>query len=670
MIRCAPFALAALSAFAQENPDAVWRRTPVDLRGRVVNEEGLGVRARVEAGRGVAEADARGYWKLEGLTRRNTLLLVKAEGQFTELRVAELEAPSGEASVDLGTIRLRARQSGRARIVFGGDTMMGRRFLKPEGRESPSTPRLAPDSTAADSKRLLADVAPFLRECDAAVVNLETVVADAAPGDAARKAIVLLTPPAALEGLVDAGVAAVTLGNNHVWDYGRKGFSSTVAALERRKVAWCGAGDALGEAREDARLSLKGYEFRIRSYCGVSDLDRPADAVPWPGGPAPMDPRLIAQDVAASIKQGAVVVSLHSGIEYSERPTRRQREAARAAADAGAALVVGHHPHCLQGLAMEDATLVARSLGNFLFDQTRWETLPGILLVVDFEDGRVAEAHAVPIVNDDFVPRPAAGPMARWTVRRLGALSDLPVYWEAGRAVVGVETPHRYPTSRLAMLSDVPAPAAHRDPAASLAAAPAGALLGRDLLRVGGFEGLDADGDVLDPGVWELSKSRRVTTSAARSGAAGLAVVRKAGDRRLAAATRLRIPVPATFTIAGWTKAENAGDARVECDWCAEGSMEATSRLAAGSLPAGRREWTFFHFDVERPAGAFSMRLRLSCGAPETGEGVRQFDDLAVIAWEAAPKTLRVPNDWSWIRMPGRKEPGAYTLEYEHFEDR
>ncbi|MBI2919655.1 MAG: CapA family protein [Planctomycetes bacterium] len=647
---------------------------PVFVVGRAIDEEGLGVRAAVEVGGVKAVADRRGWFRLDGLTRRNAVLTVTADGFFNELRAIELALPSTEPRADAGTIRLWARRPGRCRVVLGGDAMLGRRFLKPDTPEAPPSPLLRPDSLAADAETLLAGVAPFLRAADLAVVNLESAVGRGELAAVSKKAHNFWSPPEALDALRGAGVDGVTLGNNHCWDFGAAGLERTLAELDGRKIGRCGAGLDEAGARRAMGLAAGGAEFRVLSYSGIRGEDVPLLAQGARGGAAPLSAEAVAEDVAREAKGGTVIVALHSGFEYRDRAGAQARAAARAAARNGAALVVGHHPHMLGGFALDGDTLIARGLGNFVFDQTRWEALPGMLLVADFQDGRVARASIIPIVSDGFVPRPAAGAYARWIVRRVGALSEgAPVYWSAGRGVVAIDEPHRFTTERVAALpAGVPVRVAHEDPAASLAAvvAPEATIeAGRDLLRVGGFEDDDADAEVLEGGIWTLSDWKRISVGAARTGAAGLLVIREAGARRAVTATRLRVPVPAKFTIAGWTRAENAGDLTVECDWCADLEMVAMKREAVRMVKGGTRGWTPFHADVTRPEGAFSMRLRLASAAPAEGVGQLWTDDVAVIAWAPVKGPLATPNDAEWVRLTGKEGDVGVRLEYEHFAE-
>ncbi|MEK7465849.1 MAG: CapA family protein [Planctomycetota bacterium] len=644
-----------------------WRALKISLTGRVVDEDGFGVPATVAVPGHTVTADLRGWFRFDGLDRNNALLGVASPGYFVELRLADLELPADGAGVDIGTIRLRARRPGRARMVFGGDAMMGRRFLKPDNIEAPASPLLRGKTVAGDAARVLEQIAPILGAADLAVVNLESVVTDGS-GDPIPKSYSYWTPPGALDALKGAGIDAVTLGNNHTWDFGPDGLRQTMEELRSRGLGWCGAGLTEAAARKALSLKAGREKFRLLSYSGIAGKEGSLHAFGDRGGAAPMDPERITADVLLSAKEAPTIVALHSGTEYSDRPTKRAKAAATAAIKGGAVLVVGHHAHAPQGLALEDGVLIARCLGNLVFDQSRYEALPGLLLIVDFEDGRLASARLLPIVNDDYRPRPAAGPVSRWTARHVGRLSrDVDVFWDAGGIEVALEGAHRAPSTRNALLNGrQPLHVAPDDSAAFVVEAKAESTLeaGSDVLRVGGFEDGDADRSVLEGDVWRLSTEARISTVEPRTGAACLRLFCAPGAEA-AASTKLRIPVPLKFTIAGWARIPNGGSASVECDFCSHAGMEPLKRVAAGKLAAGAPGWTFFSFEVERPDKAFSMRLRLSARGPDEMVAQAAFDDVAVIAWEPVKGPRPAPNEWDWLRATGPKATTAVTLELE-----
>jgi poly-gamma-glutamate synthesis protein (capsule biosynthesis protein) len=107
------------------------------------------------------------------------------------------------------------------------------------------------------------------------------------------------------------------------------------------------------------------------------------------------------------------VVSLHAGTEYQEEPTALQRELAHAAVDAGADLVLGHHPHVLQGIERYKGALIAYSLGNFVFDFDETDyahsglpSAQSLILKVTLGREGVRDFEVLPVRIDPLEARP------------------------------------------------------------------------------------------------------------------------------------------------------------------------------------------------------------------------------------------------------------------------
>ena len=126
--------------------------------------------------------------------------------------------------------------------------------------------------------------------------------------------------------------------------------------------------------------------------------------------------RRITSDIRAlDSRVDAVVVLTHWGTQYTHRPESSQRTAARAFADAGADLVIGGHPHWVQGYEMAGSAVVVHSLGNFVFDMDfQTKTREGIFLEIVMWGGAVKAVEPVPYVIDNaFTPRLAQGDRGR-----------------------------------------------------------------------------------------------------------------------------------------------------------------------------------------------------------------------------------------------------------------
>lgn len=129
------------------------------------------------------------------------------------------------------------------------------------------------------------------------------------------------------------------------------------------------------------------------------------------GGAAEYTTSAMAEQVAALRNAGAdlVVVQLHGGFQFSEVPSEFFRRASRAAVDAGADLVINHHPHVLQGVEWYQDTLIAYSLGNFVFDQDFASTFSSMFVRTVFEGDTLLQASLVPVLLDAYRPLPLSG---------------------------------------------------------------------------------------------------------------------------------------------------------------------------------------------------------------------------------------------------------------------
>jgi len=265
-----------------------------------------------------------------------------------------------------------------------------------------------------------------LRNADIAVGNLECPITSR--GVPAPKPISFRASPRLAAGLSDAGFDILSLANNHTLDRGRLGLTDTLRHLNAMGIAACGAGSTAEEAASPVVISRSGVRMAFVGFCDVvqdasyarKDLPTVADASP--------------DAVRAAVKNASrmadvVVVSMHWGCEYQPRPTDRQRRLAHAAASAGADLILGHHPHVLQGLEWMPApsgraALVAYSLGNFVFDRERDGADLSMILRVTVTRRGVRRAEAKPCIIRACAPTPASDGPRQSILRRLQQLSQ------------------------------------------------------------------------------------------------------------------------------------------------------------------------------------------------------------------------------------------------------
>jgi len=280
----------------------------------------------------------------------------------------------------------------RTRIVFGGDVMLSRYVGRlARTRRDPSSP--------------LRELAPFLSQADIAFVNLEAPFSDHGP--AVDRGMVFKAEPEMIAALELAGVDVVSTANNHARDCGRHGVAFTLDWLCKHGIAAVGSGASAEAAHGGAILARNGLRFGFLGYTfdqsngNHPDLDERVVL---------MDLARLRQDVAAMLTRADVtIVSMHAGFEYAARPNRQQMEFARAAIDAGARVVVGHHPHVVQPRERYGRGVIFYSLGNLVFDQVeRAETRHGALAEVVFQGAALERAELMPVDIIETVPRLAS----------------------------------------------------------------------------------------------------------------------------------------------------------------------------------------------------------------------------------------------------------------------
>ncbi|MFN8585810.1 MAG: CapA family protein [Dehalococcoidia bacterium] len=207
-------------------------------------------------------------------------------------------------------------------------------------------------------------VRPLFEGLDFLVGNMEGTFTTR--GSALTKTYTFRTPPELATGLTAAGFDLVALANNHAFDFGSVSLEDTLAALQRAGVVSVGAGTTEAAARAGYVAEVRGKRVAALSYSGVDE-----SGFATPGGPGVA--RATVEAVREDVQRLApladyVLVFMHAGVEYTRAPSDLQRAIAYAAIESGADVVIGSHPHVLQGWERHHDGLILYSLGNFVFD--------------------------------------------------------------------------------------------------------------------------------------------------------------------------------------------------------------------------------------------------------------------------------------------------------------
>lgn len=250
----------------------------------------------------------------------------------------------------------------------------------------------------------------ILQQGDILIGNLESPLASRGIEFKKKKFRFKADPRAALA-LRNAGFTHLSLANNHILDFGGEGLKETLAALDVNAIIYAGAGQNLAAARTAATTELKGVKVAFLSY----SLTYPEEffATAENAGTAPGYIPLVTTDIAKA-KQVAdcVIVSFHWGGEGLDKPKPYQVTAAHKAVDAGADIVIGHHPHVLQGVERYNNGVIFYSLGNFAFGSYSKSSALSMIARITFAAG-VREVEIIPlnVLNSQvkFQPQPLSG---------------------------------------------------------------------------------------------------------------------------------------------------------------------------------------------------------------------------------------------------------------------
>jgi poly-gamma-glutamate synthesis protein (capsule biosynthesis protein) len=324
------------------------------------------------------------------------LLGVVVWSRLTQLRQSVVILPASPVIVATPT----------STILFVGDMMFDRyvrRFI----------------TEAQDPLLPFARTASTIQEADLAIGNLEGPISDRGTKQGSEYSF-RFEPVGTINALKYAGFDVVNLANNHIWDYGRQAALDTMTYLREAGIEYIGFGRDADEANTpiikrvgNARVALLGYtEFYSPALWADDRL-----------GLSEFKAEKIVQRISqikSSDQADIVVVSVHWGDEYEAKANEMQRRLAHQFIDAGADLVVGHHPHVVQeveryevpilplqkgvppvggeGFVSNHVGYIAYSLGNFVFDQNfSPDTKQGLMIEAVVDGKKVIELKQLPI---------------------------------------------------------------------------------------------------------------------------------------------------------------------------------------------------------------------------------------------------------------------------------
>ena len=337
------------------------------------------------------------YWLWTHLPYHTRVIVLDdpEEREKLETLVTEKTPDLRAGLKDAWLVETEDKEEGKITLTFGGDTVLG-------GRESyyGNAEGLPAILEKNGNGWPFTGLKTLFEKDDLTCVNLECVLKDDGEGEDLNKAWRFRGLTTYAGALKSGSIEAVNLANNHTIDYGEAGYASTLLALEGT-AACCGNGRNL-------ILEIQGHPFGFGGCRETAYVENPGT---------------IGADIAWMRENGAefIVYQCHWGTEYDGHHNALQEAMARACQRAGADLVIGHHPHVVQGIDEIDGMPVVYSLGNLMFGGTiRLSTYDGLIVRAVFDPDRETDRVSlklIPILTsssadrniNDYQPRPAEG---------------------------------------------------------------------------------------------------------------------------------------------------------------------------------------------------------------------------------------------------------------------
>ncbi len=287
---------------------------------------------------------------------------------------------------------------------------------------------------ANDPSFPFSDVKKYFLASDIAFANLECPISErGTPYPGKPENITFRAPLKALTALKNSGLTILSLANNHANDYGPLALSDTIQHLKQKGIHVCGAGRYLEEASKPVFINAKNIQFAFLGYAEPMWSTRQAQSwkqyrkmtqkeilmqpnaslsqLPedFTGITALSSAVKSAQQIKQAYPHSIIVVSIHWGIEHEHYPRSYQIALAHSIIDAGASIILGHHPHVLQSIELYNNGIILYSMGNFVFDMASDDTYESALFQFKFTGSKLVSVSIIPIQisRKNFAPVPA-----------------------------------------------------------------------------------------------------------------------------------------------------------------------------------------------------------------------------------------------------------------------
>ena len=239
----------------------------------------------------------------------------------------------------------------------------------------------------------------YLFSADLVFVNLEAPFCN--DGVPFEKNFVFKVPESHVNTLKAGNINLVSLANNHILDYRMPCLETTVQLLKKEKIQFAGAGNTFAEAQKPAVFEINGIQFAFFAYSMT--LPKYFFATDSSGGTAYPEYKVMRDSISKYDKMvDFVLVSFHWGQELTDIPKDYQQKYAHWAIDFGADIILGHHPHVLQGIERYKNKFIFYSLANFVFASYSNKAVESIIIDLNFTKNGIENISIVPINVNNY----------------------------------------------------------------------------------------------------------------------------------------------------------------------------------------------------------------------------------------------------------------------------
>jgi gamma-polyglutamate biosynthesis protein CapA len=337
---------------------------------------------------------------------------------------------------------IEPRKDQKLTMTMVGDVMMGRHVEEVTKRHG--------------ADYLFRHVKPYFDASDYVSGNFEHPILkdDVNRYEKTEKSIHLRTDMDSIHAVKNAGFTVMNLANNHLMDYGEEGLRDTLDVFDRYNMDYVGGGENRKEAKEHinyqdvngVRVATLGFtDAFVEGTIATKDRNGLLSANP--------DVLFDMIEKAKNEDHGnadLVVVNVHWGQEYDTEATPRQKALAKAMVDAGADIIIGHHPHVLQSFDVYKDGIIFYSLGNFVFDQGWTRTKDSAMVQYNLTEDGTASIDVIPLQIEEAAPRLATGYFDQLRVfNQLTKETAENVYWSKKDNKIEIIANHKHVIDRM-----------------------------------------------------------------------------------------------------------------------------------------------------------------------------------------------------------------------------